>query len=106
VLYGTIPYLDFRYGNVWTDLGEELFLRLKPQLGERFKVTISHDARVVFAGELPYARTFGDVGVGQPLLYLNSLLNVAFALNQGDFAKTHGIGYGGTWSARVEKAAR
>jgi S-adenosylmethionine hydrolase len=106
VLVGSIPYLDFRFGNVWTDLGEELFLRVKPQIGERFKVTISQDARVVFSGEVPYVRTFGDVREGQPLLYLNSLMNVAIALNQGDFAKTHGIGYGGAWSVRVERALR
>jgi S-adenosylmethionine hydrolase len=106
VLIGTIPYLDFRFGNVWTDLGEELFLRLKPQAGERFKVTIVQDARVVFAGEVPYARTFGEVREGQPLLYLNSLMNVALALNQGDFAKTHNIGYGRDWTVRLEKAAR
>jgi hypothetical protein len=103
-LLGTIPYLDFRYGNVWTDIGEELFLRLKPQIGERLKVTIAQSGQVVFAGELPYARTFGDVGEGQPLLYLNSLMNVAFALNQGDFAKVHGIGYGAAWSVKLERA--
>ena len=106
VLVGTIPYLDFRFGNVWTDLGEELFQRLSPQVGERFKVMISQDSRVVFSGDVPYVRTFGDVREGQPLLYLNSLMNVAFALNQGDFAKAHGIGYGGAWSVRVERAGR
>ena len=106
VLFGTIPYLDFRFGNVWTDLGEELFLRLKPQIGERFRVTIAQGARVVFSGDVPYLRTFGEVREGQPLLYLNSLMNVAFALNQGDFAKTHGIGYGGAWTVRVERAGR
>jgi S-adenosylmethionine hydrolase len=52
---------------------------------------------------MPYTRTFGDVPEGAPLLYLNSLMNVAFALNQGDFAKAHGIGYGAEWSVRVEK---
>lgn len=29
----------------------------------------------------------------------------AFALNQGNFARTHAIGSGGDWSVRVEKAA-
>jgi len=103
-LIGTIPYLDFQYGNVWTNLDAALFAQLAPRLGDRFRVTVSRAGRVVFAGEMPYARTFGDVPAGAPLLYLNSLMNVAFAINQGDFAKAHGIACGAEWSVRVEKA--
>ena len=58
---------------------------------------------VVYRGEIPYANTFGDVPEGAPLLYLNSLMNVSFALNMGDFAKKHAISYGGEWSVRLEK---
>ncbi len=103
-LIGTIPYLDFQYGNIWTNLDDTLFAQLKPQFGERFHVTITHAGTVVYAGDVPYARTFGDVPEGAPLLYVNSLMNLALALNQGDFAKTHGISYGADWSMRVEKA--
>ncbi|HEY1109866.1 MAG TPA: SAM hydroxide adenosyltransferase, partial [Opitutaceae bacterium] len=62
--------------------------------------------RQVYSGEMPYARTFGDVPEGAPLLYLNSLMNVSFALNVGDFAKTHGIASGAEWTVRLEKASR
>ena len=102
-LVGTIPVLDFQYGNVWTNLDDALFARLQPRLGEIFRVTIAQAGRTVYAGEIPYARTFGDVPEGSPLLYLNSLMNVALALNQGDFAKKHGISSGAAWSVRVEK---
>jgi S-adenosylmethionine hydrolase len=104
VLIGTIPYLDFQYGNIWTNLDATLFAELKPKVGDRFQVTIAHAGKVAFAGEIPYANTFGDVPEGAPLLYLNSLMNVAFALNQDDFAKKHGISCGAEWSVRVEKA--
>jgi len=103
VLVGTIPYLDFQYGNVWTNLDDALFARLAPAAGDRFRVTIAKAGQTVFTGEMPYARTFGDVAEGAPLLYLNSLMNVSFALNVGNFAKKHGIGCGAEWSVRVEK---
>jgi S-adenosylmethionine hydrolase len=45
-----------------------------------------------------------EVPKGAPLLYVNSLMNVSFALNQGDFAKAHGVAWGAEWSVRVEKA--
>jgi S-adenosylmethionine hydrolase len=102
-LIGTIPALDFQYGNVWTNLDEPLFARLKPRPGERFKVTIAEGGRVVYAGEMPYVHTFGDVPEGAPLLYLNSLLNVSFALNMGSFARKHGIASGAAWSVRIER---
>ncbi|MDB6128792.1 MAG: acetolactate synthase [Verrucomicrobia bacterium] len=103
VLTGTIPTLDFQYGNVWTNLDEALFARLSPKTGDRFRVLISKSGVLVYEGAMPYVRTFGDVPEGQPLLYLNSLMNVSFALNQGDFAKTRHIASGGEWRVRVEK---
>jgi S-adenosylmethionine hydrolase len=104
VAIGTIPILDFQYGNVWTNLDETLFAKLSPKFGDVFNVSIAKNGREVFRGEMPYARTFGDVSEGKPLLYLNSLLNMALALNMGDFAKTHGVGSGAAWSVRISKA--
>ena len=52
---------------------------------------------------MPYEETFGSVGVGQPLVYLNSLMQLAFALNQGNFAAVHQIGSGGEWMVEVRK---
>jgi S-adenosylmethionine hydrolase len=103
-LIGTIPFLDFRFGNVWTNLDADLFAKLKPSAGDRFRVSIARAGKIVFEGELPYARTFGEVPEGAPLLYLNSLMNVSFALNMGNFSKRHGIFSGAEWSVRVEKA--
>ena len=103
IVIGTIPSLDFQYGNVWTNIDEGTFAKLSPEFGDVFKVTIAKDGKTVFAGELPYAKTFGDVPEGKPLIYLNSLLNVAFALNMGDFAKTHEVASGAAWSVKIEK---
>lgn len=106
VLRGTIPLIDFHYGNVWTNIPDTLFEKLKPQFGEKFVVRIFHKDKKVYTGVLPYVRTFGEVPEGAPLLYLNSLLDVAFALNMGSFSKTHGLSSGSGWSVQVERAAK
>lgn len=103
VLIGTIPYLDFQFGNVWTNLGDDLLAQLGAKFGDSLRVTISHAGHVVYEGVMPYARTFGDVPEGTPLLYVNSLMNVSFALNQDSFVKRHAIASGADWSVRVEK---
>ena len=40
---------------------------------------------------VPYVTTFGDVPVGEPLLYIDSSGLVSVAINQGNFAKVHDI---------------
>lgn len=103
---GAVPVLDFRYGNVWTNIPAALFSALapKPNFGDRFLVVITHDGKEAWRGVMPYARTFGDVPEGEPLLYLNSLLNIAFALNMGDFAARHGISSGSGWAVQITPA--
>ncbi len=105
-LVGTIPLLDFHFGNVWTNIPDTLFEALvpAPAFGDRFTVIISHEGREAWRGVMPYARTFGDVPEGAPLLYLNSLLNVSFALNMGNFSKANGLSSGGSWTVRIEPA--
>jgi S-adenosylmethionine hydrolase len=103
VVSGTIPVLDVQYGNVWTNIPGDLFQQLHITFGEVMKVRILHQGKEVYTGEMPYTSTFGAVAVGQPLAYLNSLLQLSFALNQGDFAAVNKIGSGGEWQVEVKK---
>ncbi len=106
VLVGTVPALDPQFGNVWTNIDDTLFAKLAPKFGDRFRVVIARAGATVFDGTVPYARTFGDVPEGAPLLYVNSLLNLALALNQGDFARAHRIASGAEWSVRIERISK
>jgi S-adenosylmethionine hydrolase len=52
----------------------------------------------------PFESSFGEVPKGSPLVYVNSLLNVSVAINQGSFAKMHGIESGPEWEVDISKA--
>jgi hypothetical protein len=41
--------------------------------------------------------------IGEPLVYVNSLLNLAVALNQRSYAKLHNIESGPDWSIEIGK---
>ena len=56
-----------------------------------------------YEGTMPYAETFGAVTKGKPLLYLNSLLQVSFALNMGNFSAVHKVYSGNEWTVEVKK---
>jgi S-adenosylmethionine hydrolase len=100
---GNIPILDVQYGNVWTNIDRATFERLGVELGTELEVRIFKEDAKVFEGTMPYVSTFGDVPEGEPLLYMNSVDDLAAAINWGDFAATHGIGSGPEWRIEVAR---
>lgn len=103
VLKGGIPILDVQYGNVWTNIPAAFVKQLNIAPGQKLQVKIFHEGRQVYVGLMPYSETFGAVSKGQPLAYLNSLLQLSFAINQGNFARTFHIASGADWSVEVRR---
>ncbi|MDQ6762290.1 MAG: S-adenosyl-l-methionine hydroxide adenosyltransferase family protein [Bacteroidota bacterium] len=99
---GNIPALDVQYGNVWTNIPADLLNSLHPKFGDILHVIIFNKNKKVYDGKVPYSETFGEVAKEKPLAYLNSLLQLSFALNQGSFANAYNIGSGSEWSVEVE----
>lgn len=100
---GNIDILDTRYGSLWTNIPDTLFFAQGINYGDNVRVLISNNKRVVFGYTLRVCKNFTEVDIGEPLLYINSLLNVGIALNQGSFAKEFGVGSGETWTIKLEK---
>lgn len=103
VLHGTIAILDPQYGNVWTNISDELVKQLQMEKGQLYKVTIFHHDKKKYQSTMPFDRTFGEVPKGKNLLYLNSLMNLAIGTNQESFAKDNRIESGPNWSVEIEK---
>ncbi len=103
---GTIDALDVRYGSLWTNISRTLFKKLDVQFGERLEVTITNESRTLYQNNLTYGKSFADVRVGEPFVYVNSLDNMAVAINQGSFARAYNIGTGTNWKISMKKAAR
>jgi S-adenosylmethionine hydrolase len=94
---GIIPVLDVQFGNVWTNIPKSLFDELHLALGASVRIRIYHDDRLIDDDVAPYRRTFGEVAIGKPLVYINSLMNLAVALNQASYATAHTIESGPDW---------
>ena len=102
-LKGNIDILDIQYGNIWTNIGQELwknFVSL-PHAKNVILVKIFHQQKLVYQGAMPFENTFGGVAVGQPLAYLNSLMQLSFALNQGSMADKYHLASGPDWNVEV-----
>jgi S-adenosylmethionine hydrolase len=103
---GTIDVLDVRFGSLWTNIPKTEFDRHGISYGQRVEVTIENGTRMLYKNFLTFARSFADVYVGEPLVYVNSLDCMAVAINQGSFAAAYGIGTGVNWKITLRKAPR
>jgi hypothetical protein len=102
-LKGTIAILDIQYGNIWTNITDELFKQLNVKTGDKLNVTIFNKGKKVYQSAMPYCTTFGSVAKGKPLLYLNSLMQVSFALNMDNFSTVNKVYSGSEWTVEVKK---
>ena len=105
-VYGTIDVLDVRFGSLWTNIPRALFEQLGVTHGNHVEIRIENGTRTVYKNILVYAKSFADVYVGEPLVYVNSLDCMAVAINQGSFARAYNVGTGNSWKLRIRKAPR
>ena len=106
IVTGTIDVLDVRFGSLWTNIGRDLFLQLGVSHGDRVEIAIQNDTREVYRNIMKYAKSFADVHVGEPLVYVNSLDNMAVAINQGSFSRAYNVMTGSNWKISIRKAPR
>jgi S-adenosylmethionine hydrolase len=83
---GDVIGLDDPFGSLITDIEGDDFKKLGYLPGD--KVTLKIDKKPY---AFPYGKTFMDVPVGQPLVYIDSRGRVGIAVNQGDFSKKFGV---------------
>ena len=102
-IFGNIQILDPQYGNIWTNIDRATFKKLELQPGDSITVKITSGDEIAQQRAIPYHDSFGHVEIGAPLLYLNSLNNVALALNQGNYAATFKIFSGSNWNIELFK---
>lgn len=99
---GNISILDVQYGNLWTNITNDFFKQLDVKYGDLLHFIIYNKNKKVYDGNAPYSQTFGAVAKGKPLAYLNSLMQLSFALNEGSFADVYHISSGSDWNIEVE----
>ena len=101
---GTIPVLDVQYGNVWTNIPDSLIRTLKINAGDSIQVQFYFKDSLLVKGNFLFANTFGEVATGKTLCYLNSLMNLSFAINEGNFSDSFHIGSGPNWKVIARRS--
>jgi S-adenosylmethionine hydrolase len=85
-LTASVIATDGPFGNLVTNVDGNDFLKLGYQRGQDVPIKIGEKEM-----KLKFVRTFSDVPVNQPLLYIDSRGHLGLAVNQNSFAATYGI---------------
>jgi len=85
-LSATVIATDGPFGNLVTNVDADEFLKLGYQRGQEVSVKAG-DKEI----KLKFVKTFSDVPVGDPLLYIDSRGHLGLAVNQRSFAERYGI---------------
>jgi S-adenosylmethionine hydrolase len=85
-LHGSVIATDGPFGNLVTNIDGTEFLKLGFKHGDSVHLTIGGSPLTV-----PFVRTFSDVSLNKPLLYIDSRGRVGLAVNQGNFAAVYKI---------------
>ena len=105
-IYGIIDVLDKRFGTPWTNITYDIM----KEIGVDHKhlsdlhVVIKHNDKKVYDKVIPMLKSFGATDKGNELAFINSMMNLSFAINQGSFAEKNNISSGADWSVEISKA--
>ncbi|MCW6652387.1 S-adenosyl-l-methionine hydroxide adenosyltransferase family protein [Aerococcaceae bacterium NML210727] len=103
LLSGTVDILDIRFGSLWTNIPLELLKETAIESGDYVFVSIRHNGKRVYQNVMQFVRSFAQVEIGEPLVYVNSLTNLGVAVNQDSFSKLYNIGYGSDWKIQIKQ---
>ncbi len=102
-ILGQIDILDVRFGSLWTSIPYEEFKNCGFNIGDDILVEIFHEDKKVYSNRINYGKSFADVGIMEPLIYMNSAYDMAVALNQGSFSQAYNIGTGHGWTITMTR---
>jgi S-adenosylmethionine hydrolase len=85
-LSGEVIATDGPFGNLVTNISGDDFLKLGHARGRAVHVTIGKNEM-----DIPFVRTFSDVPLNKPLLYIDSRGHLGLAVNQGSFVAAYGV---------------
>ncbi|PYX85954.1 MAG: hypothetical protein DMG68_16785 [Acidobacteria bacterium] len=77
---------DGPFGNLVTNVNADDFLKLGYERGQDVPITIGSQKM-----QIPFVRTFSDVSLKKPLMYIDSRGRLGLAVNQGSFADSYAI---------------
>lgn len=101
IIEGIIEIKDPNFGNLWTNIPLDMFLKLGIKMGELVKVKIYHSDKLMYEWHIPYYDSFGKADKNSIMLYNNELNKMSIAKVVGNLSKDSGVEFGPDYKVEV-----
>ena len=89
------------FGGVQFGITNEEFKALGYTEGSKLRITIAHEGKTVFDEQVLFAKSFGFVEKGEPVLYCGSSRYLSLDCNMDNFMNKYGVDTGTGWTVSI-----
>ncbi len=100
---GILDSWDPNFGNVWSNIPSDSFLKQGFSYGDMLHVRIYHKDELIYEDKVRFAKSFGFVAQGEAVVYTNELMMLALAVSMGNFHQRYHVGYGQEWILVIDQ---
>ncbi len=100
---GIFEINDPNFGNLWTNIMTEDFIKAGFKYGDYVDVVIKENDVVRYEANVLFEKSFGFAQKGEVMIYNNELMKVSMAMNQDSFFESHDLSYGPEWTVTFNK---
>jgi len=100
---GIFEINDPNFGNLWTNIPTNDFIKAGFNYGDHINVTVKYNGEVKFSDKVLFEKSFGFAEKGDVMIYNNELMNIAMAVNQGSFYENYKLSYGPDWEVEFTR---
>lgn len=102
-IQGIVSNVSDPFGSIVFNVLTEDFNRVGYHEGDYIHIVLENEQGVYFDETVPYAKSFGFVDIGQPVIFNSSSNYISIGLNQGSFKDVYQVKAGLQWKVQFHK---
>ena len=102
-IQGIVSNVSDPFGSIVFNVLTEDFNRVGYHEGDYIHVVLENEQGIYFDETVPYAKSFGFVDIGKPVIFNSSSNYISLGLNQGSFKDAYHVKAGLQWKVQFHK---
>ena len=100
---GIVSNVSDPFGSIVFNVLTDDFVKVGYQEGQTIHIVLENKEGVYFEDDVPYAKSFGFVKVGEPVIFNSSSNYISIGLNQGSFKEKYQVKAGLDWKVTMTR---
>lgn len=100
---GIVSNVSDPFGSIVFNILTDDFVKVGYQEGQKIHIVLENENGIYFDHIVPYAKSFGYVDIGEPVIFNSSSNYISIGLNQGSFKDKYQVKAGFSWKVYLDK---